>query len=52
MKEKKKINCCFLNSWIAGSCSNTAFIAFVTGHFDETLVTPVNTPTKINYTIN
>jgi hypothetical protein len=47
-EKKKLINCCFLNGWITGSCSNTALIAFVTGHFDETLVAPASSPAKID----
>jgi hypothetical protein len=33
-----------LDSWITGSCSNTALIAFVTAHFNVTLVTPASSP--------
>jgi hypothetical protein len=40
-----------LNKWIAGRCSNTAFVAFVTAHSNVTFLTPVYTPTRSNYKI-
>jgi len=49
--EKKSIKLCLLNKWIAGSCSNTALVAFVTAHFDVTAITPTFTPARINYKI-
>jgi len=39
-----------LNKWIAGRCSNTTFIAFVTAHSNVAFLTPVFTPTRSNYT--
>ena len=33
-----------LDQWVARSCGNTALIAFVTGHFDVTGISPTSTP--------
>ena len=41
-----------LDSWVAGSCSNTALIAFVTAHLDVTIVTPASSPAKRNFNMN
>lgn len=43
-RKKKKEYYVRLNKWVTSSCSNTALIAFVTGHLDVTFVTPPFTP--------